>query len=316
MVALHIRMFGETRVIDGDRIVGPRDFGGVKPRQVLEVLALHAGHPVTKDTLIDSLWGERAPGSSTATLEAYVSVLRRRIEPNVRPCASVVHTTNGGYLLDPCEVRVDFHEFQQLLSGRPTHPVTAPPAERLAMALALAEDDLLESEPYAPWAMQARDLVNGDIVSACEVASVQAMAIGEWSEAIALARRALTLDPLAETCGRGLIEALWRDGRRAEALRAYEVLRRALADELGTDPDASTQALHLSVLRSACVEDDHMATSRGPEISNPHDAPLADEVLLERLVGDVVRTVGGLRSSRQIFIDSLMRRIAAELVAS
>jgi len=55
MVALHIRMFGETRVIDGDRIVGPRDFGGVKPRQVLEVLALHAGHPVTKDTLIDAI---------------------------------------------------------------------------------------------------------------------------------------------------------------------------------------------------------------------------------------------------------------------
>jgi DNA-binding SARP family transcriptional activator len=308
-------MFGETRVIDGDRIVGPRDFGGVKPRQVLEVLALHAGHPVTKETLIDSLWGERAPGSSTATLEAYVSVLRRRIEPNVRPSASLVHTTNGGYLLDPCEVRVDFHEFQQLLS-RPTRAVTTPPAERLAMALALAVDDLLESEPYAPWAMQARELVHGDIVSACEVASVQAMAIGAWSEAIALARRGLTLDPLAETCGRSLIEALWRDGRRADALRAYEVVRKALADELGTDPDASTQALHLSILRSAGTEDDHRATSRGPEILDAHDAPLADEVLLERLVGDVMRTVGGLRSSRQIFIDSLMTRIAAELVAS
>jgi DNA-binding SARP family transcriptional activator len=308
-------MFGETRVIDGDRIVGPRDFGGVKPRQVLEVLALHAGHPVTKETLIDSLWGERAPGSSTATLEAYVSVLRRRIEPNVRPCASLVHTINGGYLLDPCEVRIDLHEFHQLLA-RPTQDVTAPPAQRLATALALAEDDLLESEPYAPWAVQARELVHSDIVTACEVASVQAMAIGEWSEAIALARRALTLDPLAETCGRSLVEALWRDGRRAEALRAYEALRRALADELGTDPDASTQALHLSVLRSACMEEDHRAVSNGPEVSNSHDAPIADEVLLERLVGDVVRTVGGLRSSRQIFIDSLMTRIAAELVAS
>ena len=302
-------------MIDGDRIVGPRDFGGVKPRQVLEVLALHAGHPVTKETLIDRLWGERAPGSSTATLEAYVSLLRRRIEPNVRPSVSVVHTTNGGYLLDPCEVRVDFHEFQQLLS-RPTHNGAAPPAERLAKALALAEDDLLESEPYAPWAVHARELVHGNIVTACEVASVHAMAIGGWSEAIALARRALTLDPLAETCGRSLIEALWRDGRRAEALRAYELLRRALADELGTDPDASTQALHLSVLRSACIDDDHRSTSRGPEVSNAQDAPIADEVLLERLVGDVVRTVGGLRSSRQIFIDSLMSRIAAELVAS
>ena len=164
--------------------------------------------------------------------------------------------------------------------------------------------------------MHARELVHSNIVTACELASVRAMAIGEWSEAIDLARRALTLDPLAETCGRSLIEALWRDGRRAEALRAYEALRRALADELGTDPDASTQALHLSVLRSASVDEGHRAPSSGPDDSMAQDAPVADEVLLERLVGDVVRTVGGLRSSRQIFIDSLMTRIAAELVAS
>ena len=213
------------------------------------MLALNTGHHVTKDRLVDCLWGERPPASAIPTLEAYVSLLRRRLDPTAQVASSALRTTNGGYALDTDRVRVDHTDFQRLLSGSPLEP--APVArQRLQQALNLAQSDLLESEPYVAWAMHARADVHTDIVSACEAAGLRALAGGDWADAASLVRRAMVLDPLAETCARILMEALWRDGRRTEALRVYGDLRRALADDLGSDPDARAHALYLQVLRA------------------------------------------------------------------
>ena len=190
---IEIRLFGETRVVDGTRTVGPREFGGIKPRQVLEVLALNAGHHVTKDRLVDCLWGEHPPASAIPTLEAYVSLLRRRLDPAAPVATSALRTTNGGYALDTDRVRVDHLDFQRLLSGALLEP--APIArQRLQQGLDLAHADLLESEPYVAWAIRARADVHADIVSACEAAGLRALAGGDWADAASLVRRAILLD--------------------------------------------------------------------------------------------------------------------------
>ncbi len=241
-------VFGETRIVEGDRVVGARELGGNKARQVLEILAMHAGHPVSKDRLIACLWGDFAPPTAVATLEAYVSVVRRHLAPGRPASESPLRTSAGGYLLDPSRVRIDLVEFHRFVAaGRIAAPDQARPV--LRQALELATGELFESDPDTPWAVEARAAAQATLVQACADAGARAVADGSWADAIALARRALGLDPLAEACARVLIEALWRDGRRAEALRAYDHLRRTLADEMGVDPDRSTQDLHLAVLR-------------------------------------------------------------------
>src|SRR3954465_7580885 len=79
----HIRLLGSTEAYVGGRRVAGRDFGGAKVRQVLEILALTPGRPVAKDQLAELLWEGAPPPSWLATLEAYVSQLRRALAPDV-----------------------------------------------------------------------------------------------------------------------------------------------------------------------------------------------------------------------------------------
>jgi DNA-binding SARP family transcriptional activator len=312
-----VQILGETRVAAHGQVLGPRDLGGGKPRQVLEVLALRVGRPVTKDYLIDCLWGTEAPPGAVSTLEAYVSVLRRRLEPGIPARSSSIRTTNGGYLLDPDRVTVDVQQFREALAwARQAPPTAASPWVDDAMAL--AEFDLLESEPQAPWALDARASLASDVVSACADAGRRALSLGQWDEAARRARRALAVDPLAESCGRILIEALWRAGRRAESLREYDSLRRTLIDALGSDPDAATQQLHLAVLRDLGHER-RAETTAGPLGSGPRrdKEPDHDEdELLERLVGMLVQAVTGTSRRRGERTHRAVARLAAELASA
>ena len=78
-MTIAIRLFGQIMLDDGARLLGPRDFGGVKPKQLFEMLLCEHGTPVSKDRLAEGLWGERLPRNVEATLETYVSVLRRSL---------------------------------------------------------------------------------------------------------------------------------------------------------------------------------------------------------------------------------------------
>ena len=245
---IEIKLFGETRVVDGRRTLGPRDLGGVKPRRVLEYLALHAGHPVTKDRLVEALWDDRPPATAVATLEAYVSLLRRLLQPGAGARASVVRTVHGGYQLDATAVRIDLVEFRTLVASAEDADCRRA-RTLLRRALAMSGGGLLESESDPGWAVTAREHTRGILVRACTSSARRALDCGDLDEALALARRGLSLDPLAEAAARTLVEALWRAGRRGEAVREYEALRRRLDEELGVDPSQQTRDLHLAVLR-------------------------------------------------------------------
>jgi pimeloyl-ACP methyl ester carboxylesterase len=72
-------MLGRLELAVARRTLGPRDLGGVKPKQLLEILLLERGRTVPKERLADLLWGDRLPQRVAATIETYVSVLRRAL---------------------------------------------------------------------------------------------------------------------------------------------------------------------------------------------------------------------------------------------
>ena len=149
---LHIDLFGTTRVhtvAGGARDV---DVCGVKPRQILEMLAARLGSPVTKDVLAEGLWAGRPPASYVASVESYVCVLRRSLA--AVPGRPLV-TTHGAYLLDPRLVRVDLVEARaglaalESMSGQPL-------VEAAVRALDAITGEVLAEEPFADWAADVR----------------------------------------------------------------------------------------------------------------------------------------------------------------
>ena len=100
--------------------------GGCKPRHILEILLLNLGTPVSKTRLVELLWGPQASDGAVATLESYVSGIRRAIQPG-NTKSGPLRTANGGYVLDPQLVELDLSEFRGLLrAARHSAPAAAP----------------------------------------------------------------------------------------------------------------------------------------------------------------------------------------------
>jgi DNA-binding SARP family transcriptional activator len=269
---MNVCVFGETRIIDGERVIRARDLGGVKPRLLLEYLAVNVGQPVSKARLVDVLWPAGAPSGAIATMETYVSLLRRVLEPGTPARASVVRTLNGGYCLDAGRVSVDLNEFTHLIAS------------------ARGLDAAARGE-------QVREQFAHDLTSAWTLAADCSVERGDYPMAIGMARRAVESDPYAEEAARYLIIALWRTGRRGEALRAYDRLRTTLVDDLGVEPSTETRDLHLAIL----LED---------EVGPTADPADEDSLVLElvRLVRLMVRE-HGVAETRDM-VSSLAARAA------
>ena len=245
---IQIQLIGATKVRTAFRELDGRDFGGVKPRRLLEILALELGSPVSKDRLADLLWNGEPPTSWTATVEGYVSLLRGRLEPGVPARASVIRTVNGGYVLDDERVEVDSHTARQLVS-RASGLRPGPALPLLRQALALAFGELLVGSAGVPWADTARQEHLVLRVEAATVAAQHALHLGQPELAASLADQVLALDPMAEEACRCAMQGLWAAGRTAEALRRHAELRAVLAAELGVDPTPQTQAVYAKLLR-------------------------------------------------------------------
>ena len=129
---LSIQLFGPICVHSAGQELGPRDFGGIKPKQLLEILILARGRTVPKDRLADLLWGEKLPQRISGALENYVSVLRRNIDPDGNG-RDLVITEPGGYRFAIERVELDIERFDDLNErAARTHRRGAPPLEGVA----------------------------------------------------------------------------------------------------------------------------------------------------------------------------------------
>lgn len=276
---MHVEIFGQTRVVMPHGTVDGSGLGGVKPRQILEILAVSAGSPVSKEALADLLWAGCPPRSWTGTLESYVCLLRRHLGTTGSACRGIV-TVPQGYLLDLSSVDVDLTTFRALArrAEADRHPATCLPL--VEEALSLAHGDLLGDEMQAGWADDERESLRQELVGLHGLAASCGLALEQPDLAVRHARAALRRDPLAEGVWRTLMRALAAAGRRAEALRAYAEVRERLAEELGTDPSPETTNLYLDLLRSDGAVPAHGAAEAREEVR-----------LLMRLLRDAVLAV-------------------------
>jgi DNA-binding SARP family transcriptional activator/predicted ATPase len=239
---MDFRILGPLEVVDSDGAV--LALGGGKQRALLADLLLSTGRTVATPRLIDDLWGEELPDSATKMVQIYVSRLRKALPPGV------LVTTASGYLLDAPPEQVDLFRFERLVgAGRSAlaagDPSGAAEALRTALALwrgpALAEFD----EPFAQ--TEARRLEELRLAALEERIEADLLL---WRHADlvpeidALVRR----EPLRERLREQLMLALYRSGRQADSLSAYQDARRQLSEELGIEPSTSLRELERRIL--------------------------------------------------------------------
>ena len=245
---LTVRLFGAIGVEHDGRTLGPRDFGGSRPKQVFEILLAARGGQVPVERLAEMLWGEHVPGNFAASIQTFVSTLRRHLCADPRRARELIVTERGAYRFAVEHASIDVDRFDRLLA-RAGRAATEASRRCLTDALSLATAEVLEDEPYAAWAEELRGTYRGRVIGANLEAADAALIAHDYRAALEHAQAAARLDPFSERAHRTGMLALYAMGRAHEALERYRRLRSLLAGELGLEPSAETRSLELAILR-------------------------------------------------------------------
>ena len=256
---MEFRILGPLEVWDGG---GEVSLGGRKPRALLAVLLLHPNEVVPTDRLIDELWGEDSPERAAAALRVNVSRLRKSLSQDV------LTTRSPGYALRVEPDELDLNRFERLVDeGRSllARGLTADASDRLRDALSLWRGPPLADFAYESFARTAIARLDEIRLAAVELQIETDLALGRHDELVAELETLVAEHPLRERLRSYLMTALYRSGRQAEALDAYQVARRALVDELGIEPSAALSELELAILRQDPSLDFKAAPAAVPE---------------------------------------------------
>ncbi|MFF2029245.1 BTAD domain-containing putative transcriptional regulator [Arthrobacter sp. NPDC058192] len=268
---LEIRILGPLRIRRGAEVLEAGELGGTKPRQILEILLLKLGTPVSKDRLADLLWAGRPPAEALPTLESYVSVLRRHLQPG-QGRSGPLRTVTGGYVMDPALVDLDLGRFSDLLR-RASRCEPAEALKLLQEALGLVSGPLLGDELTAVWADEERSNNEHQVCRARAQAAELALSLHQPRQAAQWAREALEGDCLNESAWQSLVLALEESGQPLEALRAFEQCRRTLHREMGCTPGDSLRAAHARLLKLTDGAETPVSAGSLPAAAPPAAAP-------------------------------------------
>jgi predicted ATPase/DNA-binding SARP family transcriptional activator len=239
---MDIRILGPLEVDDDGRSV---ELGGTRPRALLAILVLRRNEVVSADRLIEDLYGARPPPTAAKSLQAHISRLRKALADGR------LVTRGGGYVLEARRDEVDADRFARLYDGgrAAREAGDAETAERsLREALAHWRGPPLGDLTYHEFAQSEIGRLEELRLSCLEELAEARLALGRHVEVVGELEQLLASHPLRERVRGQLMLALYRSGRQADALAAYQDGRRALVDELGIDPGRALQELERAIL--------------------------------------------------------------------
>jgi YVTN family beta-propeller protein len=232
-------------MVDGTAV----DLGGLKQRALLTILLLHANQPVQRDVLIDRLWGEHPPVGAEHAVNVYIWRLRKALQ--AASGTGGVVTRQGAYLLQAAEEQVDVALFERLADqGRRALAAQAPgrASAVLGEALALWRGAPLADFRFEPFAQAETARLEELRASVVEDRIEADLALGRHAYVVGELEALVAADPLRERLHQQLMVALYRCGRQADALAAYQKARRTLAEELGIEPCQPLRQLERAIL--------------------------------------------------------------------
>ena len=256
---MEFRLLGSVEVSTEGRAVAA---GGPKQRALLAILLLDANRAVSRDRLVDGLWGERPPTSADHTLDALVSRLRKLIG------SDRLRREGQGYRLVVAPGELDLERFE----SRANEGIEALAAgdarvahERLSSALEEWHGDPLEDVIAEPFAAEAARRLDERRLVVAEKRIEAALALGASAELVPELEQLARAHPFRERVVGHLALALHRAGRSADALALLAEARRRLASELGLELAPALKDLELKILRhDPSLESPHRAVTARP----------------------------------------------------
>ncbi|NMO52474.1 tetratricopeptide repeat protein [Actinoplanes sp. TBRC 11911] len=230
----------------------PVRLGPLQQQVVLGVLLVRGDRPYGLASMIDAVWGDAAPGSAVNLVQRHVSALRRTLEPHraARAQDSRLAWTTAGYRLALAGDSLDLDDFEAGLRAARTareagdHKAAA---DALRAALGLWRGPLCDGLS-SPLLDAERDRMADRRLTALQDRIDLDLGIAADPSLIDELHRLIAEHPLRERLHELLMLALHRTGRRADALAAYQRVRRLLHDDLGVEPAAGLQRLHRRIL--------------------------------------------------------------------
>ncbi len=257
---MEFRILGPLEVVHEERAVA---LGGSRERALLAILLLSANRVVSSERLAEDLWAGRPPEGASQALRVYVSRLRKSLRE--AGGEGLLVTQPPGYMARVEPAGLDATRFEALLAqgrheaGRGDHHRAA---ATLRLGLSLWRGPALADLADAPFARAEAARLEETRLAALEERIEAELACGRHGELVAELDSLTRAHPLRERLWAQRMVALYRSGRQADALRAYQELRHLLNEELGLDPSAAVARLESAILR------------REPEV----DWPLPDRV--------------------------------------
>jgi DNA-binding SARP family transcriptional activator len=237
---VEFRILGPLEVVEQGRSL---TLGGPRQRALLALLLTRANEVVSRDRLIDELWGAHAPSTASNTLQYHISRLRKTLAPS-----EAIVTREPGYLIRIGPDDLDLLRFERLVEeAQQEAPQVA--ARLFRDALALWRGPALADVAHESFA-QAEVLRLEDLRLAALERRVEAdLALGRDAEVVSELERLVREHPLRERLRGQLMLALYGSGRQADALAAYRQARSLLVDELGVEPSPALQELERAILQ-------------------------------------------------------------------
>ena len=244
---MNFGILGATEVRDEARRV---ELPTGRARSLLALLILHAGEPVAAERIIDELWGEDPPRTAGTVVQGLISRLRRLLEPGRAKGgpSAILKTAGTGYCLAIAPESIDANRFKGLLD----RARAATPKERseiLADALGMWRGPALADFTYEPFAQRAIAALEELRTQAFEERVEAELSLRLGGDLVAELEEVIAANPFRERLRGFLMLALYRAGRRADALEAYRKTRSLFADELGLEPGPGLRQLEAAIFR-------------------------------------------------------------------
>lgn len=246
---LRFALLGPPQAWCGDASL---ELGPVREQALLVALLLRPGRTVSRQQLLDGVWGAEPPGTGRKVIPVYVHRLRRRLDARGNGSAdSVIDTVRGGYRFAPQGARVDVARWEEIAAeGRAARDSGDLDAAVDAWSRALG---LFRGEPLAgipgPFAEGERLRLAEQRLLLMQDKADCLLRSGRHAEAVGELFSLTTAHPCNEALAALLMRALHAGNRQADALDVYAAVRRRLVDEQGVEPGAELRRVHEAVLR-------------------------------------------------------------------
>lgn len=254
---IRLDVMGPLRLTVGQQEIPRANLVRRGARELLAYLSVAREHRVRKEEVIDVLWPDASADAASNKLYMALHALRSSVEPNKpnRAREGFIRSSGLHIELDAERVRIDADEFSRLTSGASGQVQEAD----LVAAVELYRGPLLGDDMQTPWVVPHREDFRIRFHKAALHLSQRWSYKGEFERAISLLLRIVRDDVTNEAARRQLILLTAQRGDRPEALRHFEQLARALAENLGVKPDAETLKLVDRVRRGDVFSDAALA---------------------------------------------------------